>query len=730
MRSHRTHKQLSLRVQLMLWTSILALLLIVAVSVPVQLYLARSFGESRKSSLSAAKQNVLLITSSNLDFTFNASLDSNIMTEVIAPYTNRSRKQSMAQVALSQYTNNNLLTLEMSLYVPATKTVISSNYTTGHPAEEAFDYVQFYLDNDKSLDTISANGHLGRVFRCGGYLYMALDFPLSGDLRLGVLFARMDTDYLLRQLTEGAADNTLQLSGVHGGALLSSQNTELTLPDLTDVSDVITWSDRQYSYAATPIEDSTLYIASADTKTTGQLILELLMLIGPVTLFVILFCGIILYFMTERIFSPLENVHASFARIGRQNAGTSLGNIGDIELSVQELVEETQKQSEILHTVSNTLTEHLMVDLLSGEAHSARYYRQMFQKTNGPLSGAGNYCLLRLIPLRQEASIAAAISQCAAQEISDSQADFPFSDFSLFYRGELVYLLEFHKLLPILQVSSFFSQLKKRLAAATNPDCPFRVCGSQPYDKVEDTGFVYASMNTAKPDQLPVFRYTTQYFQKKLDDADALLQSGYPEDGIAFLTATLDSAYLDTDTLEGKQKVLRRFSTCLIDRLESSHIRIELQSFTDRNKAFLSSSAPDQLDQDLSAVHSLINGSCRKWAAYYQKRQNKYISKTLEYIDTHYADPALSLEAVAESLGIHFNYLSRIFKSGMEENFVSYVNRCRVDKSKALLASTDLTIGEIAARSGFGSQQNYAKVFKKYENMTPSQYRERKGEQP
>ena len=106
------------------------------------------------------------------------------------------------------------------------------------------------------------------------------------------------------------------------------------------------------------------------------------------------------------------------------------------------------------------------------------------------------------------------------------------------------------------------------------------------------------------------------------------------------------------------------------------------------------------------------------------------ISKTLEYIDAHYADPALSLEAVAESLGIHFNYLSRIFKSGMEENFVSYVNRCRVDKSKALLASTDLTIGEIAARSGFGSQQNYAKVFKKYENMTPSQYRERKGEQP
>lgn len=154
MRSHRTHKQSSLRVQLMLWTGILALLLIVAVSVPITVYLARSFGESRKSSLSAAKQNVLLISSSNLDFTFNASLDSNIMTAVITPYTNRSRKQSMAQVALSQYTNNNLLTSEMSLYVPATKTVISSNYTTGHPAEEAFDYVQFYLDNDKSLENV------------------------------------------------------------------------------------------------------------------------------------------------------------------------------------------------------------------------------------------------------------------------------------------------------------------------------------------------------------------------------------------------------------------------------------------------------------------------------------------------------------------------------------------------------------------------------------------------
>ena len=54
---------------------------------------------------------------------------------------------------------------------------------------------------------------------------------------------------------------------------------------------------------------------------------------------------------------------------------------------------------------------------------------------------------------------------------------------------------------------------------------------------------------------------------------------------------------------------------------------------------------------------------------------------------------------------------------------LSYLETLRISQFRRLLRTTDLSIKEAAARSGFSDSTNVARLFRKYEGCTPSQYR-------
>ena len=105
------------------------------------------------------------------------------------------------------------------------------------------------------------------------------------------------------------------------------------------------------------------------------------------------------------------------------------------------------------------------------------------------------------------------------------------------------------------------------------------------------------------------------------------------------------------------------------------------------------------------------------------KKQHKRIAKAVSYIRRHYADPTLSLTQIAESIDTNSAYLSKLFKKQMGVNFVDYINKYRVGRAKKLLRSSDLSIQQICREVGFISAQNFIKVFRKFEQCTPGQYR-------
>lgn len=94
----------------------------------------------------------------------------------------------------------------------------------------------------------------------------------------------------------------------------------------------------------------------------------------------------------------------------------------------------------------------------------------------------------------------------------------------------------------------------------------------------------------------------------------------------------------------------------------------------------------------------------------------------LQYIEEHYTED-LSLTGISALYGFSPNYFSSLFKKKTGCNFVQYLTRLRISKSKRLLLQTHMTIQEISAATGYYSASFFIRSFKKAEGMTPLDYR-------
>jgi two-component system response regulator YesN len=91
-------------------------------------------------------------------------------------------------------------------------------------------------------------------------------------------------------------------------------------------------------------------------------------------------------------------------------------------------------------------------------------------------------------------------------------------------------------------------------------------------------------------------------------------------------------------------------------------------------------------------------------------------------ISRHFASN-ISLNDIAESVGVTPAYLSRVFKKDKCQTVVEYLNCIRVDHAKKLLRERRVRLNELASLVGFNSNTYFFTVFKKYTGKTPSDYK-------
>ncbi len=101
---------------------------------------------------------------------------------------------------------------------------------------------------------------------------------------------------------------------------------------------------------------------------------------------------------------------------------------------------------------------------------------------------------------------------------------------------------------------------------------------------------------------------------------------------------------------------------------------------------------------------------------------NDIFRKITEYIEENYDNVLLSNDDIAGYCGLSKSYLSTVFKKKNNENLVTYITKFRVEKAKPLLL-TNLNLAEIAEKCGFVNSNTFIRAFKKYEGVTPGNWR-------
>ncbi len=88
-------------------------------------------------------------------------------------------------------------------------------------------------------------------------------------------------------------------------------------------------------------------------------------------------------------------------------------------------------------------------------------------------------------------------------------------------------------------------------------------------------------------------------------------------------------------------------------------------------------------------------------------------------------DDDISLPKLASLLGVTSHQLSELLNIHKSTNFYDFLNDLRYQESLQFLATneSELTIADIAYRSGFNNRNSFYKVFKEKTGLTPNQYK-------
>lgn len=92
------------------------------------------------------------------------------------------------------------------------------------------------------------------------------------------------------------------------------------------------------------------------------------------------------------------------------------------------------------------------------------------------------------------------------------------------------------------------------------------------------------------------------------------------------------------------------------------------------------------------------------------------------YIQLHYSED-INLNFLGEIFYVNSSYLSSLFKEKTGKKYIDFLNELRIEEAKKQLVSTTKNIKQISHQVGYDNEKYFYRVFKKFTDSTPEQYR-------
>ncbi|MDN4604210.1 helix-turn-helix domain-containing protein [Paenibacillus sp. F6_3S_P_1C] len=149
--------------------------------------------------------------------------------------------------------------------------------------------------------------------------------------------------------------------------------------------------------------------------------------------------------------------------------------------------------------------------------------------------------------------------------------------------------------------------------------------------------------------------------------------------------------------------------------------QLTLESISDR------SMLPIHDAEDLSEVHAHFYRMFDELGSKVEEKRTlkheELIRKINCIIERDYADTNLCLTSIADELAMSPIYVSRLYKQLTLKGLTDVINETRIAKAQYLLIETENSVADIAEQTGFTNSSYFYRMFKKFNGVTPNDYR-------
>ena len=211
-------------------------------------------------------------------------------------------------------------------------------------------------------------------------------------------------------------------------------------------------------------------------------------------------------------------------------------------------------------------------------------------------------------------------------------------------------------------------------------------------------------------------------------DQERAIMSIVSKGDVAALNSWLEFAPAISEGTLAKEQLRQHKNIFIVSATLVS--RAAIRGGMDVNDAFSISDFYIQRCELLYSLNDITNLQYRMILDYTERvsklRINQNNSKLLidvaNYIYHHISEP-IKTEDIANSLYLSRPYLSKKFKEETNENISDYIIKEKINEAKRLLRYSNKSLTQISSYLGFSSPSHFSRVFKKYTNLIPSEYK-------
>lgn len=123
------------------------------------------------------------------------------------------------------------------------------------------------------------------------------------------------------------------------------------------------------------------------------------------------------------------------------------------------------------------------------------------------------------------------------------------------------------------------------------------------------------------------------------------------------------------------------------------------------------------------AMYEFINSLDEHYNIKRLPPKSAYMAQAIDYIKKNYGSP-ITVEGIADVLGIERSYLSRLFKLYKNKSTQNYIIDYRIKQAKRMFKEEDMNVSQVCAAVGYTNIYCFSRIFKSRVGVPPKEYME------